>query len=70
MKKNPEKQRHVTKDYVDIYKYFLAFHKYMTLVADIMFVNSITFLITTSCGIKYVTVKHIPSHMAKKLKKI
>ena len=65
-RQNPE---HVTTDYVDIPKDFLALHKYMTLVADVMLVNNIPFLITVYCGLKFVTVKHILRRTAKHLRK-
>ena len=56
-------------DYVAIPKDFGVFHKYLTLVVDVMYVKNIYFLITMSCGIKIVTVEHIPSHTAKQLSK-
>ena len=37
---NPD---HVTTEYVDIPRDFLAFHSYVTPIADVMFVNNIPF---------------------------
>ena len=65
-RQNPE---HVTTDYVDIPRDFLALHKYVNLVADVMFVNNIPFLITMSSGIKFVTVEHITIRTSKQLSK-
>ena len=39
----------------------------MTLVADVFFVNEITFLIALSCKIKFVTVKHIRTRTSTQL---
>ena len=44
-------------------------HNYATLVADVMFVNSIPLLITMYCGIKFVTDKQIPRSTTNKLSK-
>ena len=65
-RKNPE---NVTTDYVAIPKYYLAFHKYVTLVEHVMFVNNTPFQISMSRGIKIVTVEHIPSRTTKQLSK-
>ena len=55
--------------YISVPKYFLKLHKFVTLVADVMFVNGATFLITMSRGIKFVTVEHIPARTDKQLSK-
>ena len=46
---------------------FVQLHKYLTLVADVMFVNSLPFLVTSSRGLSLVTVEYLPSRMAKRL---
>ena len=56
-------------DFVAVPKDFLKLHKFVTLVAYVIFVNGAPFLITMPCGIKYVTVKHIQTHTAKQLSK-
>ena len=40
--------KHVITDYVAIPQDFIMLHIYVTLVADVMFVNSIPFLVTLS----------------------
>ena len=40
-----QKPEHVTTDYVAITRYFLAFHRFVSLVADVMFVKNIPLLI-------------------------
>ena len=56
-------------DYIDVPRDFLKLHNFVTLMADIMFVNGAPFLIAVSCGIKFVMVKHITTHTDKKLSK-
>ena len=63
---NPGK---VVMDYIDVPKDFLKLQNFVTLVADVMFVNGAPLLIIVACGIKFVTVKHIPTRTAKKLVK-
>ena len=59
----------MTTVYVAIPRDFLALHKYVNLVADVMFVNNTTFLTTMSPVIKFMTVEHIPSSKDKQLSK-
>ena len=66
VRQNPE---HVTTDYVAIPRYFLALHRFVSLVEDVMFVNNIPFLITMSHGIKFVTVEYLSSRTSKELSK-
>ena len=56
--------------YVAVPCNFLVLHKYVTLVADVWFVNNVEFLITMSRGIKFVTVVFIRTRNAKQLCKI
>ena len=51
-----QKVDHVMTDYVAIPRDFLALHRFVYLVSDVMFFINITFLITMPCGIKFVTV--------------
>jgi hypothetical protein len=37
------------------------------LVADVMFVNGLPFLVTSSRGLSLVTIEHLPSRIAKRL---
>ncbi len=58
---------HVRVEYARIPKDFIHLHKYVTLVADVMFVNGLPFLVTSLWGISLVTIEHLPSHTAKRL---
>jgi hypothetical protein len=46
---------------------FVELHKYVTLVADVMFVNGLAFLVTSSRGICLVTIEYLNLKTAKKL---
>jgi hypothetical protein len=54
------KPDHVRVEYARIPKDFIQLHKYVTLVADVMFVNGPPFLVTSSRGISLVTIEHLP----------
>ena len=54
-------------DYVEIPRDLVNMHKYVTLVADVMFVNSLPFLVTSSRRISLVTIEYLPSRTAKRL---
>jgi hypothetical protein len=62
-----KKTEHVRADYVEIPRDLVNMHKYVTLVADVMFVNGLPFLVTLSRGISLVTIEHLPSRTAKHL---
>ena len=64
-----ESPKHVVTDVVAIPRDFMKLHKFVTLVADVMFVNSVPFLVTSSRGIKFVTAEHLQSRTAKQLSK-
>jgi hypothetical protein len=59
------KPDHIRVKYARISKNFIQLHKHMILVADVMFVNGLPFLVTSSRGIRLVTIKHLPSQTAK-----
>ncbi len=46
-----KKTEHVRVDYVEIPRDLVDMHKYVTLVADVMFINGLPFLVTSSRGI-------------------
>ncbi len=46
---------------------FVQLHKYVTLVADVMFLNGLPFLVTSSRGLSLATIEHLPSRTAKRL---
>ncbi len=54
------KPKRVVTDYVEIPKQYLSIHGHVTLVADVMFVNSISFLVWASCSINLKTIEHKP----------
>ncbi len=54
------KPERVVTNYVDFPKQFLSIHGRVTLVADVMFVNSIPFLDLASCSINLITIEHAP----------
>ncbi len=62
-RKQPE---HVRVDYVEIPRNLVNMHKYVTLVADVMFVNGLPFLVTLSRGIILVTIEFLPSQTVKR----
>ncbi len=66
-KKTSAKPDHIRVKYARIPKDFIQLHKYVTLVADVMFVNGLSFLVTSLRGISLVTIKHLPSQTAKRL---
>jgi hypothetical protein len=54
-------------EYVQIPWDFVQLHKYITLVADVMFVNGLPFLVTSLQGVSLVTIEHLPLRTAKRL---
>jgi hypothetical protein len=62
-----KKPEHVRVDYVEIPRDIIDMHKYVTLVADVMFVNGLPFLVSSSRGISLVTIEYLPSRTAKRL---
>jgi hypothetical protein len=63
-RKQPE---HIRVDYVEIPQNLINMHKYVTLVADVMFVNGLPFLVTLARGISLVMIEFLPSQTAKRL---
>ena len=49
---NPDR---VVMDYVDLPREFFKLHKFVTIVVNVIFVNGAPFLITTACGIYFLT---------------
>ena len=46
---------------------FYQLHRFVTLAADVMFVNGVEFLTSLSRNIRLITMEHIPRHTAKQL---
>ncbi len=65
--KTTRKQEHIRMDYVEILWNLVNMHKYVTLVADVMFVNGLPFLVTLSRGISIVMIEFLPSQTGKHL---
>jgi hypothetical protein len=61
------KPERIRVEYVQIPWDFVQMHKYVTLVADVMFVNGLPFLVTSSRGLSLVMIEHLPSRTAKRL---
>ncbi len=61
------KPERIRVEYVQIPRDFVQLHKYVTLVAEVMFVNGLPFLVTSSRGLSLVTIEHLPSRTAKRL---
>jgi len=55
------KPEHVRIEYVQIPRDFVELHNYVTLVADVKFVNGLPFLITSSRGLSLVTIEYLKS---------
>ena len=66
-KKVRQKPQRVEVEYVAIPRDIYSLHRFVTLTADIMFVNGVAFLITLSRQIRLVTIEHVPSRTALQL---
>ena len=67
VRRSPE---HVAIDYVEIPRDFLDRYRDVTLTADVMFVNGLPFLITSSRGINLVTIEFATTRTAANLCKL
>ena len=57
----------VEREYIPIPRAFYVLHKFLTLTADMMFVNGLLFLINLSRTIKNFTTKYIPNQTSAQL---
>ncbi len=64
VRRKPER---VWTEYVDIPCVILDVHGHVTLVADVMFVNGVPFLVSSSKNINLITIEHAPQCTASKL---
>ena len=55
------KPARVQTEYVDIPREILDIHRYVTLVADVMFVNKVPFLVSASRNLNLITIEHVPT---------
>ena len=58
---------HVHTDIIEIPQQILDNQQFLTLTADIMFVNTVPFLVTSSRNINLTTIEHAPTRTADKL---
>ena len=56
-------------EYIAVPKKLVSSHKFISIAADVFFVNGIVFLITVSIKLKFVTVEHTLVRTAKSLVK-
>ena len=63
------KTKRVRQEYIKISRDFYCLHKFFILAADVIFVNSIPFLVTFSRRIRLITVKHVSTRTAVQLDK-
>jgi hypothetical protein len=61
------KPEHVHIEYVQIPWDVVELHMYVMLVVDVMFVNGLPFLVTSSQGISLVTIEYLKLRTAKRL---
>ena len=54
-------------EYLSIPDDYRRLHHFVTLMADIMFINEVPFLITQSRKIRLYTIGHVPTRTAKQL---
>ncbi len=58
---------HVDTDYIKLPAEIISHNKVITLVVDVMFVNSVPFLVSMSCNTNLITIEHAPHRTAIKL---
>ena len=56
-----QRTERVVPEYLEIPKDFYRLHHFVTLTADVMFVNGILFFTTLSLDIRFDTAEHVPS---------
>jgi hypothetical protein len=58
------KPEHIGVDYLKIPHDLIEMHKYVTLVADVLFVNGLPFFVTFPRGISLITIEFLPLRTA------
>ena len=66
VRQRPER---VETEYLGIPRDFYRLHHFVTLTADVMFVNDLAFFTTLGRDIRFGTAEHVPSRTAKQLAK-
>ena len=59
--------KRVNPEYVTIPRDFYELHKFVTLTADVMFINGFSMLVTLSRDIRLYIAEYTPTHTAKQL---
>ena len=67
VRQRPER---VVPEYLGIPRDFYRLHHFVTLTADVMFVNGLAFFTTLGRDIRFGTAEHVPSRTAKQLAKL
>ena len=63
------KPKSIVEEYVAVPKELVSRHKFISIAADVFFVDGIAFLLTVAIKLKFVTVEHTPVRTAKSLVK-
>ena len=63
------KPKSIVEEYVAVPKESVSRHKFISIAADVFFVDGIAFLITVAIKLKFVTVEHTPVLTSKSLVK-
>ena len=61
------KPKPIVEEYVAVPKELVSRHKFISIVADVFFVDGIVLLLTVAIELKFVTVEHTPVCIAKSL---
>ena len=59
------KPKSIWEEYVAVPKELVSRHKFISIAADVFFVDDIAFLLTVAIKLKFVTVEHTPVRTAK-----
>ena len=59
------KPEHVRAEYVKVPRDIVHLHKYVTIVADVMFVNGLPFMVTSLRGISLITIQFYHQELLK-----
>ena len=63
------KPKSIVEEYVSVSKELVSRHKFISIAADVFFVDGIAFLLRVTIKLKFVTVEHTPFRTAKSLVK-
>ena len=63
------KPKSIVEEYVKVPKELVSRHKFISIAADVFFVDGVAFLLTVAIKLNFVTVEHTPVCTAKSLVK-